>query len=107
MVKKATRISRFVAAGEDRPIYVGLDVQQKTYSVALFEPEDGVVETAAAHFLAKLFSPERFNRSEEVTSYPGLSTVVSQSGNGPGATQRPRPSTTTISPSTGSGRKLL
>ena len=45
MVKKATRISRFVAAVEDRPIYVGLDVHKKTYSVALFEPRDGSVET--------------------------------------------------------------
>ncbi|WP_291726598.1 transposase [Leisingera sp. F5] len=45
MVKKATRISRFVAAVEDRPAYVGLDVHEKTYSVALFEPVDGVVET--------------------------------------------------------------
>lgn len=45
MAKKATRISRFVAAVADRPIYVGLDVHKKTYSVALFEPTDGVVET--------------------------------------------------------------
>ena len=45
MVKKATRISRFVAAVEDRPVFVGLDVHKKTYSVALFEPEDGLIET--------------------------------------------------------------
>ncbi|MCL6282192.1 transposase [Ruegeria sp. 2012CJ41-6] len=43
----------------------------------------GVGETAAAHFLAELFSPERFNRSEDVTSYPGLAPVVSQSGDSP------------------------
>lgn len=37
-------------------------------------------ETAASNFLAELFSPERFNRPEEVTSYLGLAPVVSQSG---------------------------
>ncbi|WP_350356312.1 transposase [Leisingera thetidis] len=31
----------------------------------------GVGETAAAHFSAELFLPERFNRPEEVTSYLG------------------------------------
>lgn len=45
MVKKAARISRFVATVEDRPIYVGLDAHKKTYSVALFDPENGIVET--------------------------------------------------------------
>ncbi|WP_291726600.1 IS110 family transposase [Leisingera sp. F5] len=40
-------------------------------------------ETAAAHFLAELFSPERVNRPEEVTSYLGLAPVVSQSGSSP------------------------
>ncbi len=45
MVKKATRISRFIAAVEDRPVFVGLDVHKKTYSVALFEPQEGLAET--------------------------------------------------------------
>ena len=45
MVKKATRISRFIAAVENRPDSVGLEVHKKTHSVALFESEDGVVET--------------------------------------------------------------
>ena len=44
----------------------------------------GVGETAASNFLAELFSPERFNRPEEVTSYLGLAPVVSQSGNSAG-----------------------
>ena len=45
MVKKATRIARFIAAVENRPVFVGLDVHKKTYSVAIFEPQDGLVET--------------------------------------------------------------
>ena len=45
MVKKATRISRFVAAVEDQPVVVGPDVHKKTYSVALFSKEDGLVES--------------------------------------------------------------
>ncbi|MFD3191997.1 IS110 family transposase [Sedimentitalea sp. HM32M-2] len=45
MVRKAKRISRFVAAVQGRLIYVDLDVHKKTYSVALFDPEDGIVET--------------------------------------------------------------
>ncbi|WP_282076993.1 hypothetical protein [Epibacterium ulvae] len=44
MVKKATRISRFVAVVEDRPTYIALDVHKKTNSVVLFDPEDGIVE---------------------------------------------------------------
>ena len=43
----------------------------------------GVGETVASSFLAELFSPERFNRPEEVTSYLGLAPVVTQSGGGP------------------------
>ncbi|SPF30209.1 IS110 family transposase [Pontivivens insulae] len=62
MVKKATRVSRFVAAVEDQPIVVGLDVHKKTCSVALFSKEDGLVEShtcpageaALAHQLAEL-----------------------------------------------------
>jgi transposase len=45
MVKKATRISQFVAAVEDQPVVVGLDVHKKTYSVALFAKENGLVES--------------------------------------------------------------
>lgn len=45
MVKNSTRISRFFAAVEDRPVHVGLDVQKKTCPVALFDPQDGIVET--------------------------------------------------------------
>ncbi|MEO9650937.1 MAG: hypothetical protein ABJ360_23940 [Roseobacter sp.] len=45
MVKKATRISRFVAAVEDQPVVVGLDTHKKTYSVAQFSKEDGLVES--------------------------------------------------------------
>ena len=62
MVKKATRISRFVTSVEDQPVVVGLDVHKKTYSVALFSKEDGLVESytcpageaALAHQLAEL-----------------------------------------------------
>lgn len=50
----------------------------------------GVGETAASNFLAELFSPERFYRPEEVTSYLGLAPVVSQSG-GSAARARIRP----------------
>ncbi len=50
----------------------------------------GVGETAASNFLAELFSPERFNGPEEVTSYLGLAPVVSQSG-GSAARARIRP----------------
>ncbi len=45
MVKKATRISRFVSAVEDLPIQIGLDVHKKTDSVALFSRDDGLVES--------------------------------------------------------------
>ncbi len=45
MVKKATRISRFVAAVEGQPVVVVLDVHKKTYSVALFSKEDRLVES--------------------------------------------------------------
>jgi transposase len=45
MVKKAIRISRFLAAVEDQPVVVGLDVHKKTYSVALFSKEDGLKES--------------------------------------------------------------
>ena len=38
MVKKATRISRFIAAFENRPDFAGLDVHKKTYSAALQKP---------------------------------------------------------------------
>ncbi len=44
MTRKAARIWRFVAAVEDRPVFVGVDVHKKTYSVSLFEPEDGLIE---------------------------------------------------------------
>lgn len=62
MVRKATRISRFVAAAEDQPVVVGLDVHKKTNSVALFSKEDGLVESytcpsgeaALAHQLTEL-----------------------------------------------------
>lgn len=50
----------------------------------------GVGETAASNFLAELFSPERFDRPEEVTSHLGLAPVVSQSGGSP-ARARIRP----------------
>lgn len=43
MVKKATRISRFTAAVEDRPVFVGLDVHTKTYTVALLLASEDVV----------------------------------------------------------------
>ncbi|MEO9650936.1 MAG: IS110 family transposase [Roseobacter sp.] len=46
--------------------------------------------TAASNFLAEPFSPERFNKLEEVTSYLGLAPVVSQSG-GSAARARIRP----------------
>lgn len=41
----------------------------------------GLGEAAASHFLAELFSPERFNQAEEVTTCLGLAPVMSQSGN--------------------------
>ena len=45
MVKKTTRILRFVAAVGDQPVVVGLDVRKKTFSIALFSKEDGLVES--------------------------------------------------------------
>lgn len=62
MVKKATRISRFAAAVENQPVVVGLNVHKKTYSVALFSKEEGLVESytcpageaALAHQLSEL-----------------------------------------------------
>lgn len=45
MVRKASRISRFIEAVENRPVFIGLDVHKKTYSVAVFEPQDGLIET--------------------------------------------------------------
>ncbi|MEE9311453.1 MAG: IS110 family transposase, partial [Planctomycetota bacterium] len=43
----------------------------------------GVGEVVATNFIAELFSPERFNRQEEVTSYLRLAPIVRQSGSGP------------------------
>lgn len=45
MVKKATRLARFVEAVEDQPVTVGLDFHKTTYSVALFSSQDGQVES--------------------------------------------------------------
>lgn len=45
MVKKSTRISRFIGAVGDQPVIVGLDVHKKAYSVALFSSADGQVES--------------------------------------------------------------
>lgn len=45
MVKKATRLARFVKAVEGQPVVVGLDVHKKTCSVALFSSQDGQVES--------------------------------------------------------------
>ena len=42
----------------------------------------GVGEVVATTFLAEFFAPERFNRSEELTSYLGLAPVVRRSGEG-------------------------
>ena len=50
----------------------------------------GVGEVVATTFLAEIFAPERFNRSEELTSYLGLAPVVRRSGEGrPRARLRP------------------
>ena len=37
----------------------------------------------ATTFLTEIFSPERFHRAEEVSSYVGLAPVVRRSGSGP------------------------
>lgn len=45
MARKSERIARFVASIGDEPVFVGLDVHKRTYSVALFSAGDGQVET--------------------------------------------------------------
>lgn len=45
MVKKATRISRFLAAVHDQPVVVGLAVHKNTCSDTLFSRADGLVES--------------------------------------------------------------
>lgn len=54
-------------------------------------PKDDVLQTmpgvgpiTSATFRAELFSPDRFERSEKLTSFIGLAPVVSQSGEGKG-----------------------
>lgn len=44
-VKKATRISRFLAAVHDQPVVVGLAVHKNTCSDTLFSRADGLVES--------------------------------------------------------------
>ena len=41
MVKKATRMSRFVVAVEDQPFVDGVDLHKRAYSVALFFNKTG------------------------------------------------------------------
>ena len=45
MSRKSERIGRFAAAVGEEPVFVGVDVYKRTYSVALFCATDGQVET--------------------------------------------------------------
>ena len=45
MSRKSERIGRFVASVGEEPVFVGVDVHKRTYSVALFCATDGQVET--------------------------------------------------------------
>ena len=45
MSRKSERIGRFVASVGDEPVFVGVDVHKRTYSVAFFCATDGQVET--------------------------------------------------------------
>lgn len=61
MVKKATRHARFVEAVENQPVVVGLDLHKRTYPVALFSSQDGLVESytcpaAEAALVARLLA---------------------------------------------------
>ncbi|SPF30210.1 hypothetical protein POI8812_02545 [Pontivivens insulae] len=78
---------------EDKMLRAEIRTATKRMHAQTFERLTSIVgggETAASNFLAELFSPERFNRPEEVTSYLGLAPVVSQSG-GTAARARIRP----------------
>ena len=44
MARHSTRLVRFLQSVGDHPLYVGIDVHKKTYSIALFSPEDGQIE---------------------------------------------------------------
>lgn len=57
----------------------------------ILPPKDDILQTVpgvgpitSATFRAELFSPDRFERSEKLTSFIGLAPVVSQSGEGKG-----------------------
>lgn len=45
MARRSERIARFVEAIAEEPVFVGVDVHKRTYSVALFCAADGQVET--------------------------------------------------------------
>jgi len=64
--------------------------QDEARRIAAMRSVPGVGEVVATTFAAEVFSPGRFNRSEEVTAYLGLAPVVRQSGLSKG-TARLRP----------------
>ena len=45
MSRKSERIGRFAASVGEEPVFVGVDVHKRSYSVALFCATDGQVET--------------------------------------------------------------
>jgi len=64
--------------------------QDEARRIAAMRSVPGVGRVVATTFAAEIYSPERFNRSEEVTAYLGLAPVIRQSGGSKGkATLRP------------------
>jgi len=55
-------------------------VRQDGPALACLQSVPGVGEVVATTFMLELFSPERFERAEEVTSYLGLAPMVRHSG---------------------------
>lgn len=45
MTRKSERLARFVTSAGEEPVFVGVDVHKRTYSVALFCATDGQVES--------------------------------------------------------------
>lgn len=45
MARSVNRLSRFVQAVGSSPVFVGIDVHKRSYSIALLSPADGLIET--------------------------------------------------------------
>lgn len=59
-------------------------LQGKSAMLRHLQTIPGVGPTVAQTFVAEIFSPERFERAEEICAYVGLAPIISQSGQGPG-----------------------